>query len=209
MIEEERFLMDETIQLAQLPMPLQWATPAERWHVADGTTLTMTAGGTTDLFINPQGGAAVLNAPRLLGAVAGDFLLSARVAVAFEATFDAGALLLEAQRDVWAKLCFEYSPLGQPMVVSVVTRGLSDDANAFVVDGEYVWLRVARMGQACAFHASLDGQTWQLIRHFALEMAGMVEAGFVVQSPTGSGCTASFDHVRFVPERLRDIRDGS
>ena len=57
----------------------------------------------------------------------------------------------------WAKLCFEYSPQREPMVVSVVTRGLSDDCNSFVVDGATVWLRIARVGSAFAFHASTDG----------------------------------------------------
>ena len=41
------------------------------------------------------------------------------------------------------KLCFEHSPDRQPMIVSVVTRGVSDDANAFAVDGQTAWLRVS------------------------------------------------------------------
>lgn len=201
--------MSETVQLARLPMPLRWDVSAEQWRIADSSTLTITAGARTDLFIDPQGTAEVLNAPRLLGPVEGDFLLSARVTVAFQSTFDAGVLLLYAHGRLWAKLCFEYSPLAQPMVVSVVTRGVSDDANAFVVDGQEVWLRIARMGPAYAFHASTDGRTWQLIRHFALDAAGDLSAGFLAQSPTGAGCTASFGDVRFAPERLREIRDGS
>jgi uncharacterized protein len=201
--------MDELVELAQLPVQLRWDVPAEQWHVAEDSTLTMSAGEKTDLFIDPQGAPAVLNAPRLLGPIQGDFLLGARVGVAFRSTFDAGTLLLYAHERLWAKLCFEYSPLGQPMVVSVVTHGVSDDANAFVVEGEQVCLRVARMGQAFAFHASTDGQTWQLIRHFALDAPATISVGFVAQSPTGSGCTATFDDIRFVAERLRDIRDGT
>jgi regulation of enolase protein 1 (concanavalin A-like superfamily) len=200
--------MSETIQLAPLPTPLRWEVPPEQWR-AGGPTLTITAGARTDLFLDPQGTAEFLNAPRLLGPIQGDFLLSARVDVAFESTFDAGVLLVYAHERLWAKLCFEYSPQGQPMVVSVVTRGVSDDANAFVVEGRQVWLRVARMGPAYAFHASTDGQAWQFIRHFALGADGLIAVGFLAQSPTGAGCTASFDEVRFATERLRDIRDGS
>jgi regulation of enolase protein 1 (concanavalin A-like superfamily) len=151
----------------------------------------------------------MLNAPRLLARPTGDFLLSARVTVAFAATFDAGVLLLYSHDRLWAKLCFEYSPLHQPMVVSVVTRGTSDDANAFIVQGKQIWLRIARIGPACAFHASTDGQYWQLIRHFALGEPGDLAVGFLAQSPTGAGCTASFDNLRFVPERLRELRDGT
>lgn len=93
------------------------------------------------------------------------------------------------------------------MVVSVVTRGVSDDANAFVVDGREVWLRIARIGAAYVFHASTDGKFWQFVRHFALP--GEPVVGFVVQSPTGEGCTATFADVRFAAERLADLRGGA
>jgi regulation of enolase protein 1 (concanavalin A-like superfamily) len=201
--------MSETIMLPQLPLSFRWDVPPDDWRVAADRGLTIGAGGRTDLFVDPQGTAMTLNAPRLLGAPAGDFLLSARVSVGFAATFDAGVLLLYGHDRLWAKLCFEYSPLHHPMVVSVVTRGTSDDANSFEVEGNQIWLRIARMGPACAFHAATDGQYWQLIRHFALGEAGDLAVGFLAQSPTGAGCTANFDDLRFVPERLRELRDGS
>jgi regulation of enolase protein 1 (concanavalin A-like superfamily) len=134
--------------------------------------------------------------------------LSARVGVDFKATFDAGVLVLYAHQRAWAKLCFEYSPQGQPMVVSVVTSGVSDDCNSFVVDGHQVWLRVARLGLAFAFHASTDGLEWQLVRHFTFDAPDVVGLGFLVQSPTGEGCTAQFDDLGYRAERLSDIRNG-
>jgi len=87
-------------------------------------------------------------APRLLGPVEGGFQLSARVRCTFAGTFDARALLLWADERCWAKLAFEISPQGEPMVVSVVTDRLSDDANAFVVQDGGVWLRVSRLARA-------------------------------------------------------------
>ncbi len=33
--------------------------------------------------------------------------------------------------------------------------------------------------------------------------------GFEGQSPTGDGCSVTFDEIRFRPERLADLRDGS
>jgi len=200
--------MSETITLPQLPLSFHWGVPPEDWRIADDFGLTIGAGARTDLFIDPQGTAVALNAPRLLAAATGDFLLSARVAVAFASTFDAGVLLLYGSDRVWAKLCFEYSPQRQPMVVSVVTHGVSDDCNSFVVEGDQVWLRVARLGQAFAFHASTDGTFWHFVRHFALDGAGPLSAGFLAQSPTGAGCTASFVGLRFLPERLADVRSG-
>jgi uncharacterized protein len=198
----------EPITIAPLPMPLRWETAPVSWSLADGPALTIAAGAQTDLFIDPQGAAATLNAPRLLGDVVGDFLLSARVTVDFVATYDAGVLLLYAGERLWGKLCFEFSPQRQPMVVSVVTCGVSDDCNSFVVGGNQIWLRVARLRKAFAFHAATDGTTWQFVRHFALDAAGPIAAGFVAQAPTGAGCSATFDQIHFAPERLGDLRSG-
>jgi uncharacterized protein len=78
-----------------------------------------------------------------------------------------------------------------------------------VVADDSVWLRVARIGEACALHASADGDRWDLVRHFALEAPGSLAAGFLAQSPTGEGCTATFDDVRFAARTLADLRDGS
>jgi uncharacterized protein len=199
----------DPITIAPVPAPLRWAAAPASWSLAEGPALTIAAGAETDMFIDPQGSATTLNAPRLLGDLTGDFLLSARVTVDFAATYDAGVLLLYAGERTWAKLCFEFSPQRQPMVVSVVTRGLSDDCNSFVVDSNQVWLRVARLGQAFAFHAATDGASWQFVRHFSLDVAGPIAAGFVTQSPTGAGCSATFDHIQFAAQRLGDLRNGS
>src|SRR5437764_9627418 len=95
----------------------------------------------------------------------------------------------------WAKLCFEYSPQGEPMVVSVVTRGVSDDCNSVVVKGDAVWLRIARIGKAYAFHASMDGSSWSFVRHFALGSDEDPEVGLEAQSPVGEGCTVRFPEI--------------
>jgi len=110
----------------------------------------------------------------------------------------------------WGKFCFEFSPASSPMVVSVVTRGVSDDANAFVVADRTVWLRVSRIERVYAYHASTDGTTWQLVRVFHLgdDTAGH-QIGFEAQSPTGNGCTVTFDHIGFTTQRLTELRDGS
>jgi regulation of enolase protein 1 (concanavalin A-like superfamily) len=137
------------------------------------------------------------------------FQLAARVHVDFAQTFDAGVLLVWLDERTWAKLCLEYSPAHEPMVVSVVTRGVSDDCNSFVVPSGDAWLRVSRVGPAAfAFHASRDGERWELIRHFSLGDGSDPEVGFAAQSPRGEGCTATFTELRYAPERLEDIRSG-
>jgi regulation of enolase protein 1 (concanavalin A-like superfamily) len=174
------------------------------------SSVEITAGAKTDWFIDPSRAAApTLNAPALVGSPSGDFLLSSRVAVEFASTFDAGALVLYGDQRVWAKLCFERSPAREPMVVSVVTRDLSDDCNSTVVDADHVWLRVARIGPAFAFHSSGDGATWNLVRHFALPPTDELLVGFEAQSPLGEGCTASFTEIDYATRTLSDIRSGA
>jgi uncharacterized protein len=200
--------MDDTMTLAELSIPLSWSTPPAAWYRID-TGLRIEAGPVTDLFADPGGSTPTLNAPRLQGPVgAGDFQLSARLTVGFGGTYDAGALLVWADRNHWAKLCFELSPQGQPMIVSVVTRGRSDDANGFTVDGGSAWLRVSRLGPAYAFHASIDGLLWHFVRYFDLN-GRPAELGFVAQSPTRQGCAVTFEHLSFRRERLADLRDGT
>jgi len=195
-----------------LPFPLV-ASPPDRWHVSDAGVVTALAAPHSDIFIDPSSGfnaESMLNAVTLLGVPPdGDFQFSARVSVEFASTFDAGVLLLWADERHWAKLCFEFSPAGEPMIVSVVCRDVADDANAFVVPGRSVWLRVSRVGRAYAYHASLDGSHWQLIRFFNLHDRDGDQIGFEAQSPTGDGCAVTFDEIRFVPSRLAELRDGS
>jgi hypothetical protein len=214
---------DQLLQVPGVPFPFT-PSSAKLWRVNEAAGAVMvSAGPHTDIFIDPGDGSAggnanaalnaesMLNAATLLGdAPAGDFQLSARVTVNFASTFDAGVFLLWLDERHWAKLCFEFSPAGEPMIVSVVCRGVSDDANAFKVPGRSVWLRVSRIDRAYAYHASLDGKTWQMIRVFVLsDQTSRDRIGFEGQSPTGDGCSVTFDEIRFLPERLADLRDGS
>jgi len=177
--------------------------------------LTLTAAGGTDMFIDPGAGSApyageVPDAGRLMGLPpAGDFTLAAQVSVAFASMYDAGVLLLHAAERRWAKLCFEYSPQLIPTAVTVVTRDTSDDSNSFEVDGNTLWLRVTRSGAAWAFHASTDGSWWRMIRYFGLDGPEPVRVGFLAQSPTGDGCAATFDHIKFSPGAPANLRDGT
>jgi len=199
------------VTIPSLPKPLTWGEDPVSWSYEDGK-LKLEAGPTTDLFVDPGNAYQTVNAPRLITTIDGDFQLSAKVSVGFSASYDAGTLLLWVNGSTWAKLCFEYSPHGQPMIVSVVTQGTSDDANGFTVEGRGVWLRVSRLGRAYAYHASTDSKYWHLVRHFTFGDAevdgGGASVGFEAQSPMGPGVQATFSDIRLIPERLQDLRDG-
>jgi uncharacterized protein len=199
----------DPIVVPGLPLPLRRFGEPAACTLGDRGELTLSAGPKTDWFTDPSGdGTPVLSAPALLAEPQGDFMLRAFVHAEHAATYDAGVLVLYANERAWAKLCLEYSPQRTAMVVSVVTRGVSDDCNSWTVEGDGVWLRVSRIGTAFAFHASADGDAWQLVRHFALDTTDPVSVGFEAQSPTGGGCSATFSRIALEQARLADLRSG-
>jgi len=208
--------MSDMLVVPELPFPITPSDPGVWRRDEQSGAVVVTAPAHTDFYLNPGGAdsadaESMLNAATLLGTPPeGDFQLSARVTVGFRAQYDAGVLLLWVDEQHWAKFCFEFSPAAEPMVVSVVTRGVSDDANAFVVPERSVWLRVSRVDRVYAYHASTDARTWRMIRVFSLgNSVTEHKVGFEAQSPTGDGCTVTFDEIRFTEHRLTDLRDGS
>lgn len=200
------------MRLPDLPFELH-ASDESGWTLR-GTVLEGVAPAGTDLFVDPSGTTGVaaetlLNANTLLGAPPeGDFTLVARVRPEHHATFDAGVLLAWVDDTNWAKLCVERSPAGESMVVSVVTKGTSDDANAFLLDSSGARLRIARVGNVLAFHAH-DRGVWTFVRAFTLSgVSDRLRVGFEVQSPTGEGCRAAFDEVGFERRTVADLRSG-
>lgn len=187
----------------------QWQNQPVSWNVAPDHSLTIVAGELTDWFANPAGGAVRDNAPSALFTPPdANFLLSAKVTVNFASAFDAGAIQLRISDELWAKLCFEYSPQQQPMIVSVVTRGRSDDCNSVIIEGHEVYLRMAVTPETIAFHYSLDGGYWHFVRYFTLGKMEQVRVGFSSQSPTGQQCTAVFSKIQYQVGTLPDNRSG-
>ena len=201
--------MSNSLTLSSIPAPLSWENQPSSSADNGGQELSITSGAETDWFVDPAGGQVKNNAPLAPFAPPDPaFSLQARVTVDFAATYDAGTLFVHAHDALWAKLCFEYSPQQHPMIVSVVTRGLSDDCNSVGVANNSVYLRIYRHGQALAFHYSLDGNHWHLVRFFSLGDSGPLQIGFSSQSPTGQGCHVRFSEIRYTPGMLSDLRNG-
>ncbi len=199
-----------TLSLSSIPDDLQWKNDPVDWKAGPDNNLSITAGAKTDWFIDPSGRhPASASAPvALFRPPVENFLLSAKVTVDFASTFDAGVLFLYERDDLWAKLCFEYSPQNKPMVVSVVTRGLSDDCNSTVIAGNSVYLRVARIAATFALHYSLDGAYWNMVRYFTLGSVQRLQVGFEAQSPIGQRCHVVFSEIAYRPDILKDMRSG-
>ena len=190
-----------------VPFALEWLCPPADWH-AEPARLTVTAPAQTDWFIDPISARPVRTAPVLVGQPPpGDFTWEAHVVLDGDAMFDAAGLYVYEDDDHWAKLAVEVTAAG-PTIVSVVTDTFSDDCNSTVLAQSSAWLRLARVGEAIAFHVSDGGGRWELVRVFRPRSA-TPRIGLVCQAPTGAGCTGIFDAIAFAARSLSDIRDGS
>jgi uncharacterized protein len=189
------------------PVALEWLCPPAEWR-AEPARLVVSAPAQTDWFIDPISARGVRTAPLLVGsAPTGDFTWEAHVVLDGDAMFDGAGLFVYEDDDHWAKLAVEVTAAG-PTIVSVVTDTFSDDCNSTVLTHGSAWLRLARVGEAIAFHASDGGGRWELVRVFRPQRAAP-RIGFICQAPTGGGCTGIFDAIAFNARSLSDIRDGS
>jgi len=198
-----------TIAVAGLP-ELSWTSHDGQAVTTSSGGLSLTAERGVDWSNDSVGGARQHDATALVFTAPESFSLAARVHVAgVRTTFDAGALVLWADADHWAKLCFEYSPQGEAMVVSVVTNGFSDDCNSTLVAEDHVYLRVSRVGAGWAFHSSPDAEQWSFVRLFRLNTDLPISVGFLSQAPLGDSCVASFEDIELASTAPSDLRDGS
>ncbi len=198
-----------TVKLSALPNVLTFNNEPKLLKTNGVNTLSMAAGPQTDWFYDPAGRKHSSNAPVALFSPPDEAcLLSAKVMVGFNSTFDAGVLFIYADDERWAKLCLEYAPTDKAMVVSVVTRGKSDDCNSVYIDGNSIYLRLYRQGDRLAFHYSEDGEYWHMVRHFTIEGLQNLRIGFSAQAPTGEGCLVEFSEINYRAGELSDIRNG-
>lgn len=173
-----------------------------------GGGLRLRAAPSSDYFQDPLGKHTRDNAAFLWLPAEGDFVAQAHVRPHWRHTWDAAALMARADATHWAKLCYEATDFGTRAVVSVVTQGISDDANGVDLEAPDVWLQVVRAGRVLAMHYAPDGHHWHMVRYFTLGEPGPLQVGLVAQSPGGPG--ADMDFLAFNLERatVKDLRAG-
>ncbi len=198
---------DKPASLKAIPKDLHWKVAPVDWKIDDGAVLTITAGKGSNEFVSPLDGNSSSGAPKLMFQPDEEFVLSAKVTVDFQSTWDAGFLAVQAGVTEWAKLCLEMSNQGNPKIVSVVTHGVSDDSTGVPVEGTSVYLKVAKIGPALFFYYSPDGKNWTPVRAFRLS-SGKLEVGFAAQAPVGERCTVKFTEIRYSPKRAENIWTG-
>ena len=202
-------LCGEYMKLTKFPKELTWINSPKEWKLFQPNSIEIIAGEKTDWFVDPSGNYNKDSAPCLSFKTESEYVIvSTKVIVYFENMFDAGTIQIRANEENWAKLCFEYSPQKKPMIVSVITRKVSDDCNSTIIDGNEIYLRVYVNPKTMAFHYSGDGTYWQLVRYFSIEREKEVTIGFSAQSPSGESCRVVFSEIQYKEEEIKNLRSG-
>jgi regulation of enolase protein 1 (concanavalin A-like superfamily) len=187
---------------------LSWNPEPVDWSPLPGGGIRVSAPAKADYFRDPSGSHVNDSAPFLGMDISGDFVARAHVRPTFASTYDSGVIMLRQDAENWAKVCFERTDFGTTAVVSVVTRGLSDDANGADVTVPDVWLQAVRAGNTFALHYSLDGAIWRMVRVFNLAVSAILRVGIVSQSPAGPGTTVDFLQFSIERRTVKNARTG-
>jgi regulation of enolase protein 1 (concanavalin A-like superfamily) len=195
-------------------------TDLEAFEVEGGENGTVTINGEivefsvnarTDWFFSPASGSRISNVVRFTRRVTEKvFSFAAEVSVDFASPFDGGALFVECSDESWAKIAFELSAERKPTIVSVVTRGTSDDSDGPNYSANSVWIRLYCDGKTAAFHFSEDGKYWRFLRWFTIPGIANrpIKIGLGIQSPTGEGVKVKMRNVQLKFENIEDLRSG-
>mgnify|MGYP005992779119 CR=1 FL=1 len=151
--------------------------------IIDEANITILAKKGTDLYTNADGSNSNDNAPRVFFEPKSDFTLSAKVTADFTNAYDGGALFLYADTDNWGKLLFERFKSGDNGIASTVTRVTGDDAYHYLIENNYIYLKIVRENKQFSFHYSENGEKWSYLRSFSLASPKAIKVGFIAQSP--------------------------
>jgi len=166
--------------------------------VSDGI-LTFDAAAHTDYFNSP-GGQVKDNAPILLTEVDNTkpFTFQGLLTPGFteKGNFNAAALYIYSDPEMWQKFAFEQDMRGLHRVVTVRTKGTSDDnTHEAITETGTVWYRITSNRGILMFSFSLDGASWQLVRMYRNDYPEKLYLGISSQAPSEDTCRSTFEQL--------------
>ena len=184
-----------------------WQNDPVSFDIVD-RSLSVTVGEGTDFFNNPEEGSITASAPFLNKEIQGNFVAKALVEPDFSSQWNAVALMVYLDSLHWIKFAFENSDATGPSMVSVVTRGTSDDANgAILKDQSRIWLALVRKGGLYSMHWSEDGEQYYMTRLTQLPNAETIQLGLEMQSPVGKEATHRIHFFEIENKTVENLRD--
>ncbi len=164
-----------------------------------------------DLFNDPKGTSSN-NVPAIFTQVDNTkpFTFMAKVKPGFSpsATYNAAALLLFVDFNLYQKLCFEQDERGLHRVVTVRTDGTSDDNNHDAITSESVYLKIVSDTKRIGNYYSLDGKKWQMARLYKNTYPEKIMLGISSQAPSEGNCLSTFTNLSLDTVSVSDFRLG-
>lgn len=176
----------------------------------EGDKLVIKSGAKSDYFNDPGGESVIGTAPVLLSKIDNTkpFTFVAKVTPSFKDTYDAGAMYIYLNPDLWFKFAFERDERMKTRIVTVRTIETSDDNNHDVIDNSGVYLKISSDVKTIGFYYSTDKQKWQLVRLFKNNYPVKLWAGLSAQSPIGNGTIVTFEECSLTQSSINDFRMG-
>ena len=193
----------DSVKVSSIPKILKWDNRPKDFYF-DNASLTITAGEKTDMFRDPNVTYNTDNAPKLLFEADSNFVLIASVQHNFDSKWDGGALVIKQDSLNWVKLCFEKDYTGARRIVSVVTKGISDDCNSVELNSDKIFFKIAKADNVITLYYSSTGTNWFLVRHFTFDATKKLKVGFLAQSPTGKECKVQFSNLSYSAKKIKD-----
>jgi uncharacterized protein len=197
----------KTISISSIPHKLFWENTPKSYSV-NQDQIIIEAGKETDMFRDPNVAYNTDNAPKLLFEADENFVLTASVEHAFANKWDGGAIVIKQDSLHWIKFCFEKDYTGAKRVVSVVTKGISDDCNSVEMNSTKVYYKIAKADNVITLYCSANGTGWFLVRHLQFDTNKGFKVGFLAQSPTGDRCQVTFSNINYSIKKIKDPYSG-
>ena len=186
---------------------MNWMNQPKSFLV-DNSSLHITVNKGTDFFNNPEDNSVTGSAPYLYKAIEGNFVAKALVQPDFSSQWNAVALMVHFDNMNWIKFAFENSDATGPSIVSVVTKGTSDDANGVLLNEDMkVWLAIVRKGNIYSMHWSKDGENFKMARLTSMPIQGVVNIGIEAQSPVGDSAKHQVHFFEIKEITVDDLRN--
>ncbi len=194
--------------LLEEPQSFQWTNPPAEFEFQDGS-LEITSVSGTDFFNNPATLEVTGTAPILYRETEGDFIATALVQPDFGDMWNASSMMVFIDNLHWIKFAFENSDATGPSIVSVVTKGTSDDANGPILkDEREILLRIIKKDHLYALHWSKDGHNFKMARLSSMPESRQVRVGLEAQCPVGREAMHKFNYFSIEKKTVGNLRSG-
>jgi uncharacterized protein len=166
------------------PSAAHWYNEPPQWNEENGV-ISVTSAPKTDFWRKTHYGFIRDNGHFYARAVEGNFVAQVKIVGQYNALYDQAGLMIRLDETTWMKCGVELVN-GVQQASVVVTRDFSDwSVIPMPQNPPAFWLQVTRINEAFEVRYSLDGQSYQMMRHCYLTEEPSLEVGIMTCTPDG------------------------